>query len=387
MTTRIPPFLRKYAIVEKNNLFVLHTQYNLILATGLIKNQFSNQRNDLILNAEFELNTALKKSIDATFDQVLILQSTYQLRDAMVKIERQLYKKYRHFKKFKPISKNVYDQVFISQEDMIDTLIARDIHKNGPTKMTYIEDGVDAYFSINPALNELDIETFTKQQQERLQKRSVLQKSLSMFRNLVYGSNKYYEPKYCYGMNKNFVSSHVLFPGNARKELAHTKLIEIQKKTLLSGIENLYGSSDSGAIEGDRVIVIFLDLIDRVPKELNFSNFLEKVLAWSSTLGAKVLFKYHPREVGTYQQLSVSSLCTEINKLIPSEKLISDLEGKNVTVIGNLSTSLIVAKKIGFEVICIADIVGVKNTKAYDFFKAINIHVPQTFEALMPLLE
>lgn len=42
------------------NLFIMHTQYNLILACSLIKSNKFGNNNDLILNAEFKLQQEQK---------------------------------------------------------------------------------------------------------------------------------------------------------------------------------------------------------------------------------------------------------------------------------------------------------------------------------------
>lgn len=49
-----------------NNLFVLHTQYNLILAIGLCKTELKNDTNDLILFEDFKITERYKEVLIKT---------------------------------------------------------------------------------------------------------------------------------------------------------------------------------------------------------------------------------------------------------------------------------------------------------------------------------
>ena len=60
--------------MNKNNLFVLHTQYCLILSTGLIQNRFKNDYNELILFKDFKINENIGKRIEFIFNESLILE-------------------------------------------------------------------------------------------------------------------------------------------------------------------------------------------------------------------------------------------------------------------------------------------------------------------------
>ena len=53
-----------------NNLFVLHTQYNLMLAIGLCKTEFENDKNDLILFEDFKIKDKFKSKLITLFNTV-----------------------------------------------------------------------------------------------------------------------------------------------------------------------------------------------------------------------------------------------------------------------------------------------------------------------------
>ena len=59
------------------NLFVCHTQANLILASGLALGRFKDDENLLILFVDFGLKDELKERLDKTFAHTLYLQSIY----------------------------------------------------------------------------------------------------------------------------------------------------------------------------------------------------------------------------------------------------------------------------------------------------------------------
>ena len=59
------------------NLFVCHTQANLILASSLALGRFKDDENLLILFVDFGLKDELKDRLDKTFAHTLYLQSIY----------------------------------------------------------------------------------------------------------------------------------------------------------------------------------------------------------------------------------------------------------------------------------------------------------------------
>lgn len=60
-----------------NNLFVLHTQYNLILAIGLCKTELKNDTNDLILFEDFKITERYKEVFDKNFINVHVINGNY----------------------------------------------------------------------------------------------------------------------------------------------------------------------------------------------------------------------------------------------------------------------------------------------------------------------
>ena len=59
------------------NLYICHTQAQLILASGLALGRFRDDENDLILFVDFGIKDELKERLNKTFTRTLYLQSIY----------------------------------------------------------------------------------------------------------------------------------------------------------------------------------------------------------------------------------------------------------------------------------------------------------------------
>ena len=59
------------------NLFIMHTQYNLIIACGIVKNRCKDDNNILVLHSEFQVTEQLKHNIEECFDKVYYIQKNY----------------------------------------------------------------------------------------------------------------------------------------------------------------------------------------------------------------------------------------------------------------------------------------------------------------------
>lgn len=128
------------------NLFVCHTQAQLILACGLSLGRFKEAENHLILFQDFLLEKELIEHLDRVFTKTLYLQGIYLK-------EWNTYKeKLRNYpindRKMKEMMLNSYDRVFT----VCDTIypeqscmkLAYRLNKN--TEFCCLEDGIMAYY-------------------------------------------------------------------------------------------------------------------------------------------------------------------------------------------------------------------------------------------------
>ena len=56
-----------------NNLFIVHTQYNLILACGLVKTKFQTENNELIIFKDFIVKEELLQKLEGIFSKVTLI--------------------------------------------------------------------------------------------------------------------------------------------------------------------------------------------------------------------------------------------------------------------------------------------------------------------------
>ena len=189
-----------------NNLFVMHTQYNLILSCGVIKKHFNDSYNVLILYAEFNLGSQLKEKLEECFDKVYYVQDKYTYSANTFKEDLKLIK---YMYKTKNLLNKTYDNVFISQENIYETYLLSKLSKKCNFGCYAIEE--DVYYSVNNAFN---IDPPCKGQT------SFLGKCRKCFLDILLGKNICKQFVYFYGQNTMYDANYVLFPHQVRKELS-----------------------------------------------------------------------------------------------------------------------------------------------------------------------
>ena len=58
------------------NLFIMHTQYNLILSAAVMS-RFDNAENTLVLYSEFKLNDNMREALSRIFDSVIVVRDNF----------------------------------------------------------------------------------------------------------------------------------------------------------------------------------------------------------------------------------------------------------------------------------------------------------------------
>ncbi len=316
------------------NLFVMHTQYNLILSAGVISRS-KEDHNTLVLWSEFSISKEILEALDRIFDRVIVVNDRYiKLRKPLeeVKFIRSC------LKNVKCLKKERFDRIYMSQERIFDKILCEQVkRKNRNAVCIDIEE--DAYYSVNNKFNDdgyAHIDTF----------RDKIRRALRAV--LLFGHPyNYKESVYFYGMSKDYDEVMLLFPKLARRELSGQKLTEITREELLNGIEAIYSNIKTVYPESDRYMVMFFDLMNRYKNPSIVKELVRKTVQECNARGITVLMKYHPRETEKFSELGDAF---ELDKLIPAEKVLYDLREREVTVLGNATTSCIVAAKLGFRV-------------------------------------
>ena len=352
------------------NLFILHTQYNIILGTGLVLSRYNDCQNDLVLYSEFTLSDSYKRNLEEIYDHVLYIREKYeQLPKGLLNSERHLYQEFKTYKS-SALANYVYDQIIISQDRALERLITGYCKKNNQKCIgSVIEEGV--YYSLDPKKNAPDYNPGWHS------------KRPYFLRKLIYGNTYYTEERLAHNKNYNTFWNrlYVIFPNCVRASLAKRKQCCIEVNEILLGINSLYGNIHTDIIDSRKYVLFFFDLMERYRNLAAIKSIVEKIVNKSKEEGATVLLKYHPRETNQIQFGQQKGIIV-IPSIIPAEKLLCDLHGKDVTVFGNATTSIIVAQKFGFKTISIAGIEGSNNIYMINKFKEMGIEVPASVDEI-----
>ncbi len=336
-------------------LFVFHTQYNLILATGFVYDE--PKQNDLILFKDFALTEELQKRLEDLFDRVLLLEGNFTKRKLSV------YQKYlkikRDCKEIKIFINEVYERVFIVGDVCVQEMATMKYayYQNTACEFAWLEDGSNAYFHNGVSSGGLGRNAFL-----RFVRKHLL--------SCLYSLHGFYDLGKCFGDHRLLTKIYVTFPEYVRHELKHKLRQEITQQQFFKGMQFMYqgkpyhmfGPSvifamDKLSIYGDQ-----LPIVDKI-----ISQEVEEALK----AGKTIYCKYHPRETEKLPALSQSNV---LDSKIAMEYYLTNTTNKDITVIGIKSTSLQSSRKMGFETVSLklSD-----NNDMYSFYNKIGIIVRQ----------
>jgi len=347
------------------NLFVLHTQYTLVLACGLSKGRFKNDQNDLILFKDFALSKEMKSSLDEIFSETTYLTGGYPSKNKTIKSRLKNYPKViKQCKKF--ISKK-YDKVFIVTDMSLPEMRIMKLAYSYNSKIEFIglEDGAYPYFLNYETAGGLDSNNITR-----------------TFRKLLFktilGCGKFYDFEGRFmGANTWLLKMYFTYSDKVRDIYRNKIKEEITGNEFLFGIESLF-SAPSIIVENNAILLI-LDKMD-VYKDLNnIKALVRRLVNLYVKQGCKIYYKYHPRE-----ELNIEELkgCIELDRHIAIENYFKAFHGKRPLIIGIKSTGLQTAKKIGYNVLSVAKLVNEHTPDVVSFYKSIDIHVIENFQDL-----
>lgn len=337
------------------NLFILHTQYNLIIGAGIAL-EYVNDDNILVLYSEFKLTESYLKKLKSVFSTVIVVRDKFE-PEIYGWQEIKIVKK--HLQKTKKLYSLGFDRVFLSQERRFDTLLAYKCFKRKKCEIIHIEE--DAYYSLTIKSKPIHPPKITL--------KHFVAESL---RRVVLGNNRFFDyGGVCYGASPIYQKAYLLFPNLAREELHDKKLFEVSKQMLLNGIQALYGDLNAQYPEGTKYLVVFFDLLERYKNKELVTSVFKNVILYASSFNVPVLVKYHPRETEKIKDIPE---VFEIDQLIPGEKVLIDLKEKDVIVLGNATTVCTVAAKLNYKVYSIAPIDHPANIQMHTAMQSMGIH-------------
>ena len=353
------------------NLFIMHTQYNLILSAALMS-RFDNAENTLVLYSEFTLNDDMREALLKLFDKVIIIRDKFE--PLMKPLDEIRYIR-QCMKKVKSIKNERFDNIYMSQERIFDMIICARAKKINPDARCYdIEE--DAYYSINEKYN---AEDYVHIESKRAKRRKLL------FALLLAGyPYNYKDIHYCYGMSSEYHGANLLFPHLARRELSGKELIEITAEELLRGIDAIYSGINAQYPDGEKYTLFFFDLMNRYKNPERVKERVREIIKVSREEGRTVLFKYHPRETDKFNDIDG---IFELPHVIPAEKILFDLQGKNVVVMGNATTACIVAAKLDYDVISISKLEFPTNKKIHSVMHQMGIFCVENINQIKDIMK
>jgi len=341
------------------HLYVMHTQYNLILATAMLSRYPKEDEHILVLYAEFTVTGEILKALEETFSRVIVVRDRFE-KEGNYWQQIRLTRKY--LKSVKPLWNLSFADVYLTQERLFDSILCQRIKRVNPkAKCYHLEE--DVYYSVDNARNQPNYSVPTSFQSE----------CARLLRHILLAGYPYRdnEPHYCYGMSSMYDGVNLLFPAVARREVQSKPLTEIHREGLVQGIFALYGKRKIDYPLSAKYCVFFCDLINRYVNREAVRQAISRLIKQAQNEGRQVLVKYHPRET---EKLDDFPDLFEINKHIPAEKVLLDMLGKDVTVLGNATTACVVAAKLGYTVYSVCKLETPQNHAMHTALTQMGVH-------------
>jgi hypothetical protein len=341
-----------------HNLYVVHTQYSLVLAMGLSKGRFKNDNNDLILFKDFKLIPELKNTLDANFNNSLYIEGAFPKTNSS--ITNRLKNFFKAIKECKKFITSKYNRVFIVLDmNLPEMRIMKMAYKLNPeVKFIALEDGSYPYFLNYVTAGGLDTNQLTRKFRKFLFKYLLGCGDFYSFEGRFMGANTWLKDIY------------LTYKDYARDIYANKKKVEISTEEFNSGVNLLF--SGTATIISENSVLLILDKLD-VYTDLNKIRLLiSEMVSVSSEKGKTIYYKFHPRENMSLVELKN---CIELDRSIAIESYYKTFVGQNPLVVGIKSTGLQTAKKMGFNVISLAKVVNEHNSDVISFYEKIGIKI------------
>ena len=347
----------------KRNIFVLRTQYNLIMGYAVLSTFPNNEKNDLIVQPEFDVSEELKSSLEKNFDRVLILKR-YRGKTVFQR-EKELWDSLnacRHF----ITQQYVYSRIVFAQERFLETmLLSRLFSMNKGISIESVEE--DAYYSLNPYFNNKDKK---KKWIKKGGELSISEKIFFKIHQLFFWKDTFYYPSYAYGIHPRNSVVHVQYPEQIRDELKNKIIVPVTTSAICYGIKKLYGNIKVHYPDNKEYLLLFFDLMDRYKNPELIQKIAYHYINWAQENNIYIIVKYHPRETNKF--IGLGELY-EVDYTIPAEKILYDFVEKKVTVLCNATTVGLVAAKLGMEVISTAKIDLIENMELHKVWESLGI--------------
>lgn len=343
------------------NLFICHTQANLILASGLALGRFKDDENLLILFVDFGLKEKLKKRLDKTFAHTLYLQSIYPAEMNTAKAKLKWYP--QDWKLIKQFLTEPVDRAFAVCDWLllVQKTLQRCYKLNKVTVMAWLEDGVSACCSASDIHNGMDKCSFTMAIRRFL------------FRDLV-GVGKFYDRDFSFmGGLSCLKQVYTCNPDAVREPYRSQKqLVGITDEEYLAGLSAMYPKSKLDVQPNSVILVV--DKLDRYAFPDKVSASLNAFISKCKEEGKTVICKFHPRETEVWD---IFNGCPTMDKSVGIESAyvsLADIKD-SITIAGIKSAGLMSAKKVGYNTVSLFPSCGEENENLVKFYEKLGIEL------------
>ncbi|MCD7816537.1 MAG: alpha-2,8-polysialyltransferase family protein [Bacteroides sp.] len=313
------------------NLFVLHTQYNLILAIALIEECYAEEENSLILFEDFVITESMKMNLRKYFHSVDYCVGSYNKKDLKWRKKLLRYPSLKHhFSK----DKTIYDNLFIVEDTVFpeQILMKQTRNKNKNSSISYIGDGGDAYFTntTGPSFGE---------------KSSLICFGKKLLKKYLLGAGDYYCTGYCFGMSDNIQIVYELYPSLLRNELKNKNHHEIKAPYLIRAIRILFEGVPVPGLN-EKALIVLLDKLAVYGDFVEFNKTVAEIETVAEREGLTIYYKYHPAEKDTF---SGADKWVEIDRKLSAECILAFGNPETMKVVGIMTTALQTAAKMGYD--------------------------------------
>lgn len=338
------------------NLFLMHTQYNILSALAVANQEYASDKNDLAISAEFNVTEEYLHLLKNEFRNVWILQSKFDSAGASHRASVFADK----YKKAKEMLKVKYDRIITAQEQYFDTLLVTKLHQCNP-QLVWQSVEEDAYYSI----------TSGRALQSSLMRRAAKWFYYAAFLPAAYGENVYYEKIPCYGANRGIQTLFLTFPAEAREELNSKEKKEVLSEYLVCAVQKLYAPKQEECNLQEKSVVFFSDLISRYADSERIYQAMQTLFDEYRRLGYHLYIKYHPRET---QPWSFGQDVAILPSHLPAELILAQNKGRQLVSVGNTSTAIVLSRKFGHKTYSLVRKSSqMPNENAIAFFEKIGI--------------
>lgn len=348
------------------NLFVAHTQNNLVTIIGIVKKRFpQNGKNDLILFQDFFVGQDLEHILNEIFDNVYMFHGSI-----LKKKNSYLYKLYMYNYLNSTLKKNIktpYNNVFLildyNYPEMLIIKLTNLLSKD--TTYYWIEDGSTPYFKINVKNKGLGSNRYS------LKFREIIFKYLLNLK-------EYYHYDKVPGQHFLITKQYVSFPRLVTNEYRNKETLKISNTIVTIGINSVF-QNISRKFKSKSALIL-LDKLERYDNKNEVIKLYDEISKNLVDYGYDVYYKYHPREE---EEIEVLKKNTQLNKNVAIEAYYPDLDSQHSIVIGTSTNGLQTAVQMNIKTFSLIKILNYKDKELVNFYEEIGIVVPKDSSSLL----